>query len=310
MFEYKKSKIGRWQKYTFRNAKSKTGFVIIPDRGALVLEISFQGNQILDTYATAEELETLKWSKSALLFPYPNRLKDGRFIWMGKTYTWPINNTATNNAIHGMVREAEFEVIQVNLTEYSAEVRCRYEYDGSNSSYPFPYTLDMTYGINTNNRFWVSFDVLNRCDHPIPAGFGWHPYFKIGPTADATRMTLAPCNQVVIDSRMIPTGQRKPFNAWQRSTPIGAAELDTCFAAGETKNAYRLSLQSDKQKLTLVSHAAGFPYFQVFTPPHRESVALEPMTCNVDALNNQDGIKVIEPGGIWKERFYLEWRKV
>ncbi len=308
MFGYKKSKIGRWQKYTFRHAKTKTGFVLVPDRGGLILEISFQGNQVLDGYSTAEELEKLKWSKSALLFPFPNRLKDGHYTWMNKKYTWPINNAATNNAIHGMVREAEFEVIQITLTEERAEVKCRYAYDGSNPSYPFSYTLDMTYGIHTSNRFWVAFDVLNRCDHPIPAGFGWHPYFKMAPIADATKMTLPACDQVLIDHRMIPTGQRKPFKHYQKSTLVGAAELDTCFAAGSTKNKYRLTLQNEKHKLTLVAPAAGFPFFQVFTPPHRASVALEPMTCNVDAFNNRDGLKIIEPGCHWKERFFLEWK--
>jgi aldose 1-epimerase len=311
MFEYKKSSIGRFKKYTFRDAKTKTGFVLVPERGALVLEIHFQGNQVLDTYTTGEQLEDLKWSKGALLFPFPNRLKDGKFTWMNKQYTWPINNAATNNAIHGMVNKEKFEVIGVTLGQYSAEVRCRYEYNGQNASYPFPYTLDMTYGINTNNRFWVAFDVLNRCHHPIPAGFGWHPYFKLGnATANQMQLTLAPSDQVLIDSRMIPTGQTKPLNAYLRSTTVGDAELDTCFAVNATKGPYRLTLQGAQQKLTLVSQASGFPYYQVFTPPHRESIALEPMTCNVDALNNQQGVKMIEPGGIWKDRFYLEWRKV
>jgi aldose 1-epimerase len=309
MFEYKKARIGQYHKYTFHDAKTKTGFVLIPDRGALVLEITFQGNQVLDTYTTAEEIEDLKWSKGALLFPFPNRLKDGRFTWMNKVYQWPINNVATNNAIHGMVNKVKFEVIGVTLGQYSAEVKCRYIYDGKNPAYPFPYTLDMTYGINTNNRFWVAFDVLNRCDHPIPAGFGWHPYFKLGTLkANEMQLTLTPSSQVLIDTRMIPTGQTKPLNAYMRSTSVGEAELDTCFATETEKGTYRLSLQGARQKLTLVSSAAGFPYYQVFTPPHRESIAIEPMTCNVDALNNQQGIKVIEPGGIWKDRFYLEWK--
>jgi aldose 1-epimerase len=310
MFEYKKGRIGNWEKYTFKHRKAKTGFILVPDRGGLVLEITFEGNQLLDTYTTAEELDALKWSKGALLFPFPNRLKDGRFIWMNRTYTWPINNGATNNAIHGMVREAKFEVISISLSEYMAEVCCRYAYDGSDPAYPFPYTLDMTYSITTNNKFTVGFDVLNRCSHPIPAGFGWHPYFKLAATANDMKMSLAPCQQVGVDSRMLPTGVLTQYNAYQRLTPVGETNLDHCFLADEKKNAYRLTLQGPKQKVTLVSPASGFPYFQVFTPPHRESIALEPMTCNVDALNNHNGIRVIEPGGIWKDKFHLEWRKV
>jgi aldose 1-epimerase len=309
MFEYKKSKLGGWNKYTFKHAKKKTGFSIVPDRGALLLDITFEGRQILDGYIDGEELKDLKWSKSSILFPFANRLKDGKYIWMNKEYSFPINHIASNNAIHGMVRESVFKVEEVRMNTTLAEIKCRYEYHGDNPSYPFPYTLDLTFGINTNNRFWVAFDVLNRCDHEIPVSFGWHPYFKLGPNADQTKLMLPTCQQVGIDSRMLPTGILKPFNAWQRATPIGQADFDNCFFVTDTKSTYRLSLQSEKQKLTMVGSATSFPYFQVFTPPHRESVAIEPMTGNVDVLNNKNGLKVLEPGGIWKERFYLEWKK-
>ena len=42
-----------------------------------------------------------------------------------------------------------------------------------------------------------------------------------------------------------------------------------------------------------------FPYFQVFTPPHRSSVALEPMSCTVDAFNNGGGLVRLMPGATW-----------
>lgn len=49
-----------------------------------------------------------------------------------------------------------------------------------------------------------------------------------------------------------------------------------------------------------------FPFFQVFTPPHRESIALEPMSCNVDAFNNGQGLVSLEPDAEWKTRMEIK----
>ena len=39
-------------------------------------------------------------------------------------------------------------------------------------------------------------------------------------------------------------------------------------------------------------------YLVCYTPPRRDSVAIEPLTANVDAFNNGEGLAVLEPGGI------------
>lgn len=41
------------------------------------------------------------------------------------------------------------------------------------------------------------------------------------------------------------------------------------------------------------------PWFQIFTPPTRDALAVEPMTCGPDAFNEgptHDGLMVLEPG--------------
>src|SRR5262249_916220 len=36
-----------------------------------------------------------------ILFPFPNRIRDGRFSWAGKEYRLPLNDPSGKNAIHG-----------------------------------------------------------------------------------------------------------------------------------------------------------------------------------------------------------------
>ena len=38
-----------------------------------------------------------------ILFPFPNRIRDGRFTWNGKEYRLPTNDPSGKNAIHGFV---------------------------------------------------------------------------------------------------------------------------------------------------------------------------------------------------------------
>ena len=55
---------------------------------------------------------------------------------------------------------------------------------------------------------------------------------------------------------------------------------------------------------------AVFRNLVIFTPPHREAIAVEPYTCITDAINLQArgvdaGLLVLPPGGSWQAA--LEW---
>jgi aldose 1-epimerase len=77
--------------------------------------------------------------KSSVLFPFPNRLNNGKYTWNDAEYQFPINNESTGNAIHGFVRHESFEVTEAPPTQNSASIRCMYEYAGDKPYYPFPF---------------------------------------------------------------------------------------------------------------------------------------------------------------------------
>lgn len=128
-------------------------------------------------------MEAGKWGKSALLFPFPNRLRDGQYSWFGHQYAFPINSAATHNAIHGFIRDEAFEVVRVELTTENAEITCRFDYRGiirgtrsrlcstSRSASPT--------GTSSTPRFLQTATTV-----PTTAGLGWHPYFRLTGKAD------------------------------------------------------------------------------------------------------------------------------
>ncbi len=300
MYELTKTPFGKHTRFELRNPLTGNSFSMVPAAGANVLDIQFGNQSILDGHRTPEELEAGKWGKSTVLFPFPNRLDGGKYTWLGKKYAFPINNESTANAIHGFVREEAFEPEFVFLGQDLASIRCYFDYKGERDYYPFPFSLELEFTIHDSGKFEVQVEVMNLHSTAIPVGFGWHPYFRLANTADLHLLKLPACEKVDINDRMIPTGGSTPFADFQSLKKVGDTFLDNCFKFGKATGNYQLNLEGEGQTLTMKASAAEFPFFQVFTPPHRESIALEPMSCNVDVFNNLQGLVSLEPEEIWK----------
>ncbi len=305
MYDLVKTPFGKYTRYTLQHVATGNSFSIVPERGANLLDLTIGGQPILDGYQTPEELNIAKFGKSALLFPFPNRLDRGQYKWLGQQYQFPINNAATENAIHGFVRDEAFEVDYVFLAKDHASMLCGFTYQGQREYYPFPFILEIKFMLHDNGHFTVEVACQNLHNQPIPIGFGWHPYFRLTERVDDHWLQLPACEKVVIQERMIPTGERTAFPDYQRKKQIGEVMLDTCFQTKKAEGSYKMQLENAGKQLTVQASARQFPYFQVFTPPHRTSVALEPMTCNVDAFNNGQGLVTLQPEEEWKGKITI-----
>ena len=120
-------------------------------------------------------------------------------------------------------------------------------------------------------------------------------------------MQIPTCQKVDIDPRMIPTGELTRFDLFSEERLVADTFLDNCFLA---ESDYTISASGTQFELEVSADAALFPYFQIFTPPHRESIAIEPMTCNVDAFNNGNGLIRLEAGAKWAGAFHCRIRLV
>lgn len=305
LFELETSDFGEFRRYRFHHPELEHGFDIVPGAAANVTEIRFAKTNVLDGYQTPDELRAGKWGKGAILFPFPNRLRDGRYTWHSREYAFPINNAPTNNAIHGFVRHESFAVERIELTARRASITSRFVADGKNAAYPFPFTLDVTFSITAKSEFIATFSVTNQHDASIPVGLGWHPYFRLTPRAADHHLQLPPCERIEIDERMIPTGRRSPYADFREERSLGETQLDTCFAVLPGESAVHAVLRAPGHSLTIEAPRERFPFFQVFTPPARTSIAIEPMTCNVDAFHNREGLVELAPGQQWTAEFRI-----
>ncbi len=297
MYELHIERFGDFERYTFAHQRLGHQFSIVPAFGATLISLRFAGREVLDGYLTADDLVANKWSKSAVLCPFPNRLQDGQFTVNGTTYQFPLTNPATGNAIHGFVKDKYFEVVKAEASEAGAELMCEYDYDGSYEPYPFPFTLAVWVKMSGDNgHFEFGMKMTNTGKTMIPAGLGWHPYLKLADNVNELSLKMPPiCHKVIVDDRMLPTGERTIFEDFGQLRPIHDAVLDNCFVLPDNEGKATVILQNSHGKLAYwqTTGVEGSNFVQVFTPPHRQSIAIEPMTCNVNAFVNGEGLVML-----------------
>jgi galactose mutarotase-like enzyme len=121
--------------------------------------------------------------------------------------------------------------------------------------------------------------VRPTADAAVPISFGWHPYLRL-PRGGRTTWELRwpACDHVEVDAHTIPTGERVPQPS--ECAPIGRRTFDDHYALGRDRS---FAISAEGNTLTLEFDAA-YPFAQLFVPPRRQLVAIEPMTAEIDAL--------------------------
>ena len=309
MYQYKKEPFGKWNKISFSNDKTGNGFSLVPEFGATLLELNFKGENILDSYQTPEQLASGDWSKSLILFPFPNRLDDGKYTVDGKNYQFPINEKSRNNTLHGLGTGQSYKIKEMIVQEDFASISCVYQSEGKNPAYPFSFLFEIIFTIKKSNEFEVEMYFTNESTHAIPVGLGWHPYFILDEESNDSWLQLPNCKKVEVNEKMIPTGEKNVFEDFKKLKRIGESSLDTCFEVADKSSDVNILLQGQLGEINYWQETGDrlWNFFQIFTPPTRKSVAIEPMTCNINAFNNGDGLVMLESrkrmGGKFGVRF-------
>jgi aldose 1-epimerase len=310
MFTHTISPFGTYELHTFAHEATGCQFSVLPDAGALITNLTFGGQSLMDCYETPEQLAAFAWAKNLVLYPYPNRMRDGQYQWEGKTYQFPLNNAVTGNSIHGIGKMSPTRLKNYMLTEHLASVTLVHEYLGDFEYYPFPFLMEITYTMSITNHFEVDLQFKNTGTTTIPAGIGWHPYFKLSDAVNETSLQMPSVEKIEVDERLLPTDVRTSFNDFSSLRRIDETVVDNCF--------FLLDLESKESHFVLSSElgtlrywqetgSQKYAYAQVFTPPARNAIAIEPMTCNINAFNNQNGLCALEAGKTLGGRCGFSW---
>ncbi|GAB3740384.1 aldose epimerase family protein [Spirosoma lituiforme] len=279
---------------------------------ALLLPLNGMGHSVLDGFADEEVIQDDQRYKSAPLIPFPNRVNGGRYVFEGETYQLPINEARHGHAIHGLLYNRPMTVEDMQVTDQTAQLGLTYAYDDVVSGYPFPFELAVTYWVSEEDGFRCATQIRNTDSTAMPLGVGWHPYLSLpGGIANWT-MQLPDCQIYKLDDVSIPTGSKENYSRFVVPTRLADIHLNDCFgqlsAAGRSEIVFT-SPASDRQLVFWMESGANqYRYFQLFTPPDRLSIAVEPMSCCSDAVNNHDGLIRVESGDTFMAFYGLQLR--
>lgn len=230
--------------------------------------------------------------KSAKLSPYPCRMQEGKYHFKGQDYKVE-KFYMKQHAIHGIIYDAVYAVENTTAGDHQASVVLQYTYTGTDKGYPFPYEVRIEWTLHKHNKLTATTTVVHHNDTAIPFAEGWHPYFKLDVPVDECTLQFDAPTMLEFDDTLVPTGQLLPDDRFITPVSMKNIELDNCFVLDPVTTHAGCVLSSQRLKLT-ITPAKSYPYLQVYTPPHRQSIAIENLSGAPNTFNNGIGLSLLE----------------
>jgi aldose 1-epimerase len=283
---------------------------VITEVAAAIRHLSVDGVEITAGY---DDDAPPPFGCGIVLVPWPNRVRDGRWTHDGRTLQLDITEPAQGNALHGLLRNASYQV--VDRTGCSVTLRAQVF---PQNGYPFRLDTKVRYTL-VSDGMHVTHTVRNVGSACAPVAVGAHPFLAIGdvPT-DTLTLTVSADHHIDVDDRLNPIGVSSVQGTdWDLRDGRMVATLDlddawsglTMDGGGSTHwlsapDGRTVSLWADEQ----------FGCLQVFITrefPRRgeliTAVAIEPMTAPADAFNSGEGLRWIEPGDCWSMSWAIRY---
>lgn len=283
------------------NNSSQTVVELLPAYGAMLHSFVIITNNgpinIIDNYADKNtvEAELTTSFKSAKLSPFVCRINNGRYSWKDKQYEFS-EKFMDGSAIHGLLCNKPFTLTDQYCNDTGATVQLKYEYKRLDSGYPFNYTCEVRYTLYPDNSLQVETSIQNLEEHAIPIADGWHPYFTLGGKINGYEMRFASDTILEFSDTLIPTGKVLHNSSFKEFNKIGNLLLDNCFQLQIEEGRPVCELHNPANGVTLLFYTnTNYPFLQIYTPDHRNSIAIENLSAAPDCFNNGMGLKTLLP---------------
>ncbi|WP_432789126.1 aldose 1-epimerase family protein [Brevibacterium sp. K11IcPPYGO002] len=265
----------------------------------------------------------------AVLAPWPNRIDAGRFDFAGDSHRLPITEPERDTALHGLVADVEWSVVERTESTVSLEYSLE-----PTEGYPFAFDLRVDAEL-AEAELRMRARARNTGSAPAPFGFGFHPWLSPGDgeLVDEAQLVIPAAHWYETDERLIPTAVR-PFDDGTAVPADHASDDSACMVCKDFRalrliggtildDAYdsprrgddgwsRARLKGADLREVVVGMGPGFRTWQACTGDGlnedlaRRAIAIEPMTCPPNAFAAGaagEDFDVVAPG----DELAVEW---
>ena len=295
----------------------RTEVYIAPSVGNIAYDLRVNGKRILMSPPGSLADWKAKPTNAGIPFlaPWANRMDPDSFWANGKKYLLnsdaaDLRRDSNGLAIHGLLLFAsDWQVIKLTATDNAAEVVSRLEFwrhPEWMAQFPFAQTVEITHRLS-NGILEVRTAIHNESRDPLPLLIGFHPWYQIpGIPRDEWKLHLPVREHYALSSKLVPTGQKKPFDV-PDPLPLAGHQLDDVF--GGVNSSDEFWVESGGQRIS-VRYGPKFPIAVIYAPKDRNIVCFEPMTAITNAFNLAhaglyNGLQSIAPGATWTESFWI-----
>ncbi len=233
--------------------------------------------------------------KGGKMNPFSCRLQNGKYVHESKPYTIEKFYLGAH-ALHGVLYDSIFEIVETVSTENEAWVTLNYEYNQIDNGFPFNYSVTIKWIFEKENKVYVETSITNKDHKSFPMMDGWHPYFKLDETLNECTLQFYNKGILVYDESLLPTGDVLPCHEFESPKSIAAIELDNGYLLDKRNPA--TTLESNNFKL-VVTPDSNYPYLQLYIPSNRKSIAIENLSAAPDCFNNKMGLHIMQPQSVW-----------
>jgi aldose 1-epimerase len=271
----------------------------IVEVGAGLRRYAHHGTDVTVTYS---EIELPPKGCGAVLVPWPNRLRGGKYTFDGTAYQLPLTEPLAGNSIHGLGRWARWVPVRHDRSAVTLALDIVPQ-----PGYVFQVRVEVTYALDAEYGLSVTAVARNTGTERAPFGAGFHPYLSAhGHDLGEVTVKVPARERVVLDEAKVPVGEQLVTGTHydlRRGRRLGELRMDdgfTGFATVGGRSAVEVRTRSGGAQLWFDE---TFRNVQMFTPdpvaPGRTGVAVEPMTCPADAFNSGTGLIILPPGEAW-----------
>ncbi|HEY5463358.1 MAG TPA: aldose 1-epimerase [Hanamia sp.] len=303
MFSINKKSEAGFEKIILKNDITNNYASILPACCAMLHEFVVEENNqhfnVIDSYQSFDEFKNdliEKGFKGCKLSPFVCRMNNGKYTFGEKEYSIQ-KSLPAKHSLHGLLYDKAFKIVSETANELNASVTIKYEYRAEDPGYPFNYDCIVTWQLEAENKLTVITECINKDEGLIPMQDGWHPYFSLGDSINDLQLEFQVKNKVEFNSELIPTKELSTYTKFSTIEKLGDTFLDNCFAL-DLQECQPLCVLRNAEKNIEVQFSPdeSYPYLQIYTPPHRRSIAIENISGTPDAFNNGMGVTTLEPG--------------